>query len=202
MTIKMTFLMSAVKSEDFPKGPKPEIAFVGRSNSGKSSFINALANQKVAFVSSSPGKTETLNFYDAGSKYRIVDTPGYGFAAKSPGKVRFWKHFVDAYFGARPQLSGVLLLMDSRRDWSDEEEQLVQWVREFDLDVVLALTKSDKLNKKEQMACLKNIEKRSNCENVFLTSISDEKSVSEVERFLFETFVKDNDLSKTIGAHE
>lgn len=101
MTIKIDFLRSGVNGKDFPSPDMPEVALVGRSNAGKSSFLNALAKRKVARVSSAPGKTRLLNFFSAGDHYRLVDMPGYGFAARSANEIKSWQQMIERYLEER-----------------------------------------------------------------------------------------------------
>jgi len=123
---------------------------LGRSNAGKSSLLNALSNsRKLAQVSSSPGKTRLLNFFDVDAKYRIVDLPGYGFAARSQAERTEWSQMVENFLSVRGNLTGALLIMDIRRDWSLDETHLLEWLQTRDLPLAIALTKSDKLGKND-----------------------------------------------------
>src|SRR5687768_5730395 len=94
---KITFIKSAKVPKDFPHGSKPEVAIAGRSNAGKSSLINIMARSKVAKVSSTPGKTRLLNFFDYDNKFRLVDMPGYGFSKRSGHEQHSWEEMVEAY---------------------------------------------------------------------------------------------------------
>jgi GTP-binding protein len=119
------FLKSASRLSEGPQGFVPEVALAGRSNSGKSSLINALSkNSKMAKVSSTPGKTILLNFFEVEGLFRLVDMPGYGYAQRSKADRTTWASMVEGYLAARGQLCGVVLVMDGRRVWAKEEEQL------------------------------------------------------------------------------
>ena len=147
--MKVKFLKSGVKPADYPYPYKPEVALVGRSNSGKSSFINALTSQKIAKVSSTPGKTRLLNFFEVDEQVYMVDMPGYGFAKGNQNEVKSWKQMIETYLNERETLKGVVLIMDIRRDWSDEEEMLMDWFTANEVPWALVLNKSDKLSKSQ-----------------------------------------------------
>ncbi len=189
--MQLRFLVSATTEENWPKGDLPEIALAGRSNTGKSTFINVLGNQKLAKVSGVPGKTRLLNFFDAG-KYRLVDMPGYGFAARSGKEMMSWGPMVEEYLRGRPQLVGVILLVDIRRDWSDEETQITNFAVSFGRSVAVVLTKSDKLGRAELNERKKHFEKHSTTSNIFVTSSQEQKSVAAVEDFVFRNWVKED----------
>lgn len=108
--------------KDFPESKMKEIAMAGRSNAGKSSLINIWANTKIAKVSQSPGKTRLLNFFNMNNSYIIVDMPGYGYASRGGDEVTAWRKMVENYLKQRPQLAGLVLVMDIARDWEDDEE--------------------------------------------------------------------------------
>lgn len=141
---------SAASPEGFPRGGLPEIALLGRSNVGKSSLLNRLAGrQRLAFASSRPGTTRLLHFYRVergGRALLLVDLPGYGWARVSRSERAAWRDLVESYLGARPVLRGCLLLQDLRRDVSDDETELIAWLAERGVPVVVALTKADKLS--------------------------------------------------------
>jgi GTP-binding protein len=143
-----TFQLSVHDPHALPPPAAPEIAFVGRSNSGKSSAINALANRRrLAFVSKTPGRTQLINFFSLGSRAFLVDLPGYGFAGV-PGAVRaHWETLVGGYIATRPSIALVVVVMDIRRPLTDLDLRLVEWLKEAGRRVHVLLTKSDKLSK-------------------------------------------------------
>jgi GTP-binding protein len=147
------FLAAAGRASEFPPPGPPEIAFAGRSNVGKSSAINALLGRKrLAFTSKTPGRTQTINFYDLGAA-RLVDLPGYGFA-RVPQSVRaHWQELVGAYLRSRPDLSGVVVIMDARHPLTPLDQQLLEWLGPTRRLLVLA--KADKLSRAEQAALQK-----------------------------------------------
>ncbi len=174
----------------------PEVAFLGRSNAGKSSLLNALANQKkLAMVSASPGKTRLLNFFDVDAKYRIVDLPGYGFAARSKSEREEWSQMVENFLGTRENLRGALLVMDIRRDWTLDETHLLEWLMARDLPMAIALTKSDKLGEsdiRKRKAKLESDLKTLNYISASLFVVSSLKKVGcrEIEDYIFSAWIK------------
>ena len=150
--MKVKFLKSGVVRSDYPFPYRPEVAIVGRSNAGKSSFINALVDQKIAKVSGTPGKTRLLNFFDLNDKVYMVDMPGYGFATGDRQEVGRWKGMVEDYLSERESLKGVLLIMDVRRDWSRDEEQLRNWFGASQIPWAIVLNKSDKIARSKVQA--------------------------------------------------
>ncbi len=190
--IKMTFIKSAMNPQDFPLADLPEVALVGRSNAGKSSFLNALAQQKIAKVSGVPGKTRTLNFFTAGDHYRFVDMPGYGFAGRNKQEQKSWQKVIEGYLLHRECLVGLLLIMDMRRKWTADEQLIADLAIQLNLPLFLILNKQDKLNRQEQnrqLASLENESKKS-VKKIFLVSCLKKMGMKEVEEELFATWVK------------
>ena len=146
--------ISAGLSSQFPGDPLPRIAFSGRSNVGKSSLINTLLGRKsLARVSSSPGKTITINFYDVDKKLYLVDLPGYGFAKRSPEDKRRWSALTDGYFTGNKnidRLSLVLQLVDSRMGPTKDDEMMLEFLTASEIPFVVIATKADKLNATER----------------------------------------------------
>jgi GTP-binding protein len=153
MIIKSSeFVTSALKPEQYPPPEHPEIAFAGRSNVGKSSLINTLINRKrLVKTSSTPGRTQMINFFIVNADLMLVDLPGYGYA-KVPQAVRkHWGPMVETYLSRRESLRAVVLLIDVRRLPGVEELNFIEWLRRFDIAAVAVLTKSDKLSKTNQI---------------------------------------------------
>lgn len=143
------FLRAVGALEDLPPEGPPEIAFAGRSNVGKSSAINALLGRKsLARTSKTPGRTQTINFYQVGDQARFVDLPGYGFARVPPALRTRWQALVSGYFASRRSVCAVVLVMDARRPLEALDEQLIAWLGPLPLIVLLA--KSDKLSRAAQ----------------------------------------------------
>lgn len=145
------FLKSALRPADFPRDGRPEIAFVGRSNVGKSSLLNALLGRKgLAKTSATPGKTQTLNFFSVNNKYYFVDLPGYGFA-KVPTKVKSeWSKALLDYLATRHELRLVVALVDSRHKPSALDEEMLELLEEAERPVLIVATKVDKLKQAER----------------------------------------------------
>lgn len=140
------FLIGAVKEEDFPPTQFPEVAFVGRSNVGKSSLLNSIVLQKnLAHVSSTPGKTQQINFYPVESKWMFVDLPGYGYAKAAREEREKWMKLNMAYLLHRQQLKLVCILVDSRHDPMPSDLELIELMEYHAKDYVIILTKMDKL---------------------------------------------------------
>ena len=142
-----TFVTSAAKKEQFITPTKPMIAVCGKSNVGKSSFINMLANQKkLAKTSSEPGRTRLVNYFDFG-EFLLADLPGYGFARVSKGEKEKWAKTLDSFFQDRENISHVFMLVDSRHDPTADDVQMIQYLHYYTLPFTIVLTKSDKLSK-------------------------------------------------------
>ena len=153
-TQKVSLKISAGTPRQLPGDPKTQIAFSGRSNVGKSSLINTLLGRKnLARVSSSPGKTITINFYDVDGKLYLVDLPGYGFAKRSPEEKKQWSALTDGYFTQNKnidRLSLVLQLVDSRVGPTADDEMMLDFLVQAEIPFVVVATKIDKLNATER----------------------------------------------------
>jgi len=152
--------MTAGEIRQFPADPIPQIALCGRSNVGKSLLINSLLGRKsLARVSSSPGKTITVNFYEVDKKLFLVDLPGYGFAKRSREEQVKWSSLTDGYFTKNPnvdRLAGAAQLVDSRIGLTKDDESMVEWLNHMNIPYFVIATKVDKLNVTERK---KNLEK-------------------------------------------
>ena len=142
------FVTSATKPSQYPPEGSPEIAFAGRSNVGKSSLINVLVNRKrLVKTSSTPGRTQLVNFFDINDSINFVDLPGYGYA-KVPASVRKkWGPMIETYLAGRNTLKGVVVILDIRRTPREEEQNLIDWLSHYSIASILVLTKTDKLSK-------------------------------------------------------
>jgi GTP-binding protein len=146
------FVTSAAKPAQYPPAFLPEIAFAGRSNVGKSSLINTLVNRRhLVKTSSTPGRTQLINFFDINRQIGFVDLPGYGYA-KVPVSVRKnWGPMIETYLRGRPTLKGVVIIMDIRRLPGQAESNLLGWLNHYSIAGIFVLTKTDKLSKSKQL---------------------------------------------------
>ena len=149
--ISAEFIKSATKPSEYPRGNFPEVAIAGKSNVGKSSLINALVNRKnLAKTSSSPGRTQLINFFLVNGKISLVDLPGYGYA-RVPLQVRkTWKPMVESYLQTRKEIRLVILILDARRGASPDDLALLDWLDYHEILSLIVLTKADKLSQIER----------------------------------------------------
>lgn len=146
--IKSEYTASAVNPNQYPVGSQPEIALAGRSNVGKSSLINKFINRKaLARTSSIPGKTQTLNFYNINDSWYFVDLPGYGYAKVSKDIKNTWGKFIEDYLTSRPQLIGIIQIVDIRHPPTKDDKEMFEWLQFRGLPYLLVITKADKIPK-------------------------------------------------------
>ena len=187
------FLKSAVWPEDYPDSSRPEIALVGRSNAGKSTLLNAMTGgAKVAKISSTPGKTRLINFFDVGEHYRLVDLPGYGYAARQADERRLWAQMTDKYFAQRENLAGIILICDMRRQWSEDENLVEELSRSRKIPFLCCLTKIDKLSRAESLKLFNTWIKTSEHpqEIFFPVSALKNDGVRPLEDYIFKAWIK------------
>ena len=154
-----SFVTSAAKLSQSPEDTGYEIAFAGRSNAGKSSAINTLCQQTaLARTSRTPGRTQLLNFFRIDDQRRLVDLPGYGYAAVAQDIKADWQGALADYLEKRECLRGVILMMDSRHPLKDYDIQMLEWANHIEIPVHVLLTKVDKLNRKEQAISLGRVD--------------------------------------------
>lgn len=160
--VSAKFIKSASHPAHYPDEKLPEIAFAGKSNVGKSSLINVLVHQKnLARTSNTPGRTQLINFFSVNEKYSLVDLPGYGFA-KVPDEVRKkWRPMVESYLAVRTKLKLVILIIDARREPSQEDMDLAHWLINNQIPFLFVLTKIDKLSNNELNASLRRFREQS-----------------------------------------
>lgn len=146
------FVTSAVKPSQYPEETFPELAFAGRSNVGKSSLINTLVNRKkLVKTSSTPGKTQLVNFFRINDELSFVDLPGYGYAKVPKSVKKNWGPMIETYLSHRKNLRAVLLLLDIRRTPGAEELSFMAWLHRYGIHCIPVITKADKLSKNKQM---------------------------------------------------
>ena len=146
----VNYLTGAWQAAQFPVDSGIEVAFAGRSNSGKSSAINAITGRvALARTSKTPGRTQLINFFTLGGDRRLVDLPGYGFAKVPPAMQQHWHELMSSYFDHRQGLRGLIVLMDSRHPLKDTDWQMLEWGNERGIACHVLLSKADKLSQSE-----------------------------------------------------
>ncbi len=189
--MQVRFIKTAVLSRDWPEVGPAEVAMVGRSNAGKSSLINAMCGTKTAKVSSTPGKTRALNFFDVNGKYRLVDMPGYGYAARSGNELKSWQQMIENYLTTRSSLVGLVLVMDIRRKWTEDEQMILQLLQQISCPLLVAMTKSDKVGGNEKRQRVKDLKTLLGIDGVIAVSNTKRQGSELVEDYLFKSWVQD-----------
>jgi len=189
------FLVSAAHPRDFPPERGPELAFAGRSNVGKSSAINALTGRKrLAFFSKTPGRTQTINFFDLGERARLADLPGYGYAAVSRSLRAGWDELIGGYLAGRGSLAAVVTLTDARHPLAANDRNFLDWLRPVSARRLVLLSKSDKLSRTERVSTLARtraaLDKAAMTSEVLLFSSKSAEGVEEA-RTLLERWLRD-----------
>lgn len=155
-----SFVKSSAKLSQCPNPDRPEFAFIGRSNVGKSSFINLIIGQKgLAKISSKPGKTQTINHYSVNDKWYLVDLPGYGYASVSQATRKTWSDMMESYFLKRENLNCVFVLVDSRLAPQKSDVDFINWIGGNEIPLIIIMTKTDKLSKNERFKSLSRFKK-------------------------------------------
>lgn len=198
MRIKQSeFIISAVKRHQYPTDNRVEVAFVGRSNVGKSSLINSLTNRKkLAKVSQTPGKTRLVNFFLINNDFYLVDLPGYGYAKVSKTEKESWGKTVEMYLTGREPLKRVVLLVDSRHKPTADDIMMHEWIKHFGYDVTIVATKSDKLtrnNLKKSEKVIRETLKLTSDDKLYFFSSLNKEGKDELINNLFLEFATDID---------
>ena len=183
--------MSAVKKEQYPDDGLPQIAFVGRSNVGKSSSINTLLNRKrMARVSQTPGKTRTINFYKINREFYLVDLPGYGYAKLSKEEKSSWGKVMEEYFINSKNLVHVFILVDIRHEPKEDDLMMIDFVRHYDIPVSIIATKSDKVTRNDAAKSKIAIKKKLNLvgEQIFPISALKKTGAEEIWAHILEIY--------------
>ena len=184
-----TFFISAHHLRDLPPASGLEVAFAGRSNAGKSSALNTLANHnRLAYVSKQPGRTQLINFFTLGNDRHLVDLPGYGYAKVPEAMRNHWQTVLSRYLSERSSLAGLVLVMDSRHPLTPLDRQMLDWFSPSGKPVHVLLTKSDKLSRSECALTLNRVRKElnetwGNC-SVQLFSSLKKQGVEEAEKVI------------------
>lgn len=160
------FIISAVSPSQYPEEPLPEIAFAGRSNVGKSSLLNMLINRKnLARTSSTPGKTQTINFYNIDDLFRFVDLPGYGYAKVSKTQKKNWAKTIETYLNTSENLLEVIQLVDIRHKPTEQDKEMYDWILRCGFNGIVIATKLDKVKNSQLQKQLNLIRKELNMPN-------------------------------------
>lgn len=180
----VNFVKSCPNRKEKPQDVKPEVLVVGKSNVGKSSLINALCDKKrLAFTSSKPGHTRLLNYYDIDKKFYIVDAPGYGYAKGGIDLDRLFAEMMDSYFSNNRELKLVLVLLDARREISNDDQEIIDYIKESGFPYFIVITKIDKVNQKEKAALNKRLKAQEFApECVFYTSSLDNEGLNSLKK--------------------
>lgn len=153
------YMISAVSTKQYPEDGLPDIAMAGRSNVGKSSFINRLINRKnLVRTSSNPGKTRTINFFRINESFYFVDVPGYGYAKVSKQERAQWGHMMEEYFGTRNTLKAVVLIVDLRHGPTRDDLQMAEYINYLDIPLIIIATKLDKISNSKRAKAIKQTE--------------------------------------------
>jgi GTP-binding protein len=178
------FVTTAVAKAGFTLTDLPELVLAGRSNVGKSSFINTLCRQKsLAYVGKRPGKTRYINFYQVEDLISIVDVPGYGYANRSKTELKAYGTLMEDYFNTRSNIRAVILVIDSRHGLTSDDEDMLEYVTEKKFPILIVATKSDKLTQSEKMKTNKELQLRFGS-NVILFSALKHLGIEEVENWI------------------
>lgn len=184
------FLISAPSKEFWPDEELPEFVIIGKSNVGKSTFINFLCqNSTIAKTSSTPGHTKLLNFFNVNNKFRLVDAPGYGYAYANKKNDESFAKMMEEYLFERQNLRGCCLLVDSRREPTEDDAIMFNMLIDAEVPFIIVATKCDKLNQSEKSKVIKNIVSRFNLkssDNIFLSGLKNYKVIEEVSDKIFE----------------
>jgi GTP-binding protein len=183
------FVISAAVPRQFPSDNKPQIAFAGRSNVGKSSIINSLLHRKkLVKTSATPGKTQLINFFIINGQFYFVDLPGYGYARAPQAVTDTWAPMIEGYLKNSPDLRAVVVLLDVRREPDERDIRLLDWLRQYDIPAICVLTKADKLSRQESEQARRNVMESLELSDLLLTSARDGQGIkvlwSEIGRRL------------------
>lgn len=183
----------AVKKNQYPDGDLPEFAFAGRSNVGKSSFINAiLSRKKLARTSSTPGKTRTINFYKINDNLRLVDLPGYGYAKVSKSEKKAWSESINEYLESREDILEIFLLVDIRHEPTALDKHMYDLILQHGYSGIVIATKSDKISKGQFAKHINEIAKTLNIKNkdLIIPFSSEKKDMVDEVWFVIEDIIK------------
>ena len=178
----VSFVKSTPSVKERPQDLLPEVLIVGKSNVGKSSLINTLCQRKsLAYTSSKPGHTRLLNYYNIDNKFFLVDAPGYGYAKGGVDLDRLFGTMMDEYFTDNPYLKLVLLLIDSRREFGENDTEILNYLIEIKIPYFVVITKTDKINQKGRSELNKRLKEMNVLENVYFTSSLSNRTLDKLK---------------------
>ena len=178
----VSFVKSTPSVKERPQDQIPEVLIVGKSNVGKSSLINTLCQRKsLAYTSSKPGHTRLLNYYNIDNKFFLVDAPGYGYAKGGVDLDRLFGTMMDEYFTDNPYLKLVLLLIDSRREFGENDTEILNYLIETKIPYFVVITKTDKINQKGRSELNKRLKEMNVLENVYFTSSLSNRTLDKLK---------------------
>ena len=179
-----SFVKSATKLSEIPSLPMSEVLLVGKSNVGQSTFINTLTNKKkIAYTSSKPGHTQLLNYYNIDNSFYLVDAPGYGYAAKGVDLDKLFGTMMEEYF-KNSRLKLVIVLLDSRRELGENDIEIINYLHDNNIPLLILFTKCDKINQKEKSALLKHIKEVGIEDKYFFVSSLTKINLDKVKGYL------------------
>lgn len=179
-----SFVKSATKLSEIPPESKGEVLLVGKSNVGKSTFINNITNKKkLAYTSSKPGHTQLLNYYNIDNAFYMVDAPGYGYAAKGVDLDALFGKMMEEYFQNK-RLKLVIVLLDSRRELGENDVEIINYLHEQNISLLILFTKCDKINQKEKSALLKHIKEVGIDDDYFFVSSLTKVNIDKVKGYI------------------
>lgn len=180
------YLKSVVKVIDYPNPEMPQYLLMGRSNVGKSSFINALANRKkLAYTSSKPGKTQTLNFYLMNNSFMLVDAPGYGYAKTAKESRVDFGGLLENYLNSNANCKGIFLIIDIRHEPTEDDQLVYEFLKQFDLNLYIVATKVDKIGKsfiQRQTNMIKRCFNMNMSDKIYVFSAETKFKIEEIEK--------------------
>lgn len=186
--LRAEFTTSATKLTQFPNQQIPEVAFAGRSNVGKSSLMNAVFQRKgLVKTSSTPGKTQLINFFNVADKMHMVDLPGYGYAKLPKAQKATWQKMIESYITESPQLRSLYLLIDSRHKPMQIDLEMIEWLNYIQINYALVLSKTDKIKKREISQKLSIFKELCPGKKIIPFSIKDKASVVLLRRNIIES---------------
>ena len=179
-----SFVKSATKLSEIPPESKGEVLLVGKSNVGKSTFINNITNKKkLAYTSSKPGHTQLLNYYNIDNAFYMVDAPGYGYAAKGVDLDALFGKMMEEYFQNK-RLKLVIVLLDSRRELGENDVEIINYLHEQNINLLILFTKCDKINQKEKSALLKHVKEVGIDDDYFFVSSLTKVNIDKVKGYI------------------